>query len=65
MNGVLLFCVLVAACLCISFGVVRLYSWFADQRIRRIDAEYRAQVVIAEAKRATRAGRLGRQERAQ
>lgn len=63
MNGVLLICVLIAACFCIAFGVVRLYSWFADQRVRRIDAEYRAQVLIAEAKRVTRAGHKRAQER--
>ena len=63
MNGVFLICILMAACLFVAFGVVRLYSWFADQRVRRIDAEYRAQVMINEAKRATRAGHKRAQER--
>ena len=46
MSAVLLPLVLVASCICIAFGVVRLYTWFLDRRDARSLAAWRERLLV-------------------
>lgn len=47
----LLFSVMAGCCYVVAFGLVRLVSWFIAQGNRRTLAAYRAEVLMAEARR--------------
>jgi len=54
MDHVIIWICLASAVAVVSLGVVRLVAWSSAQRLRRLDAEYRAFAMIAQAKRQVR-----------
>lgn len=55
----LLFIVMAGCCFAVAFGLVRLVSWFIAQGNRRTLAAYRAEVMVAEARRSVLLGEGG------
>jgi hypothetical protein len=51
MSHLIIFFCLLSAVAVVSLGVVRLVAWSSGQRLRRLDAEYRASVMAEEAER--------------